>query len=134
MQNIGFSTIIQIHNEDFEDVNEELLDQITVRGIVISYTSHAHLMLQRTSSDIDPNYNTYKNAYIHLFCSAELAHKMTKSSPHIISGCPYSISIYELSTRPNTIYLSYQNSTQPDYDEVITLLNNILSSVLTEYD
>lgn len=133
-ENIGFSTVRVIQNEDFEDVNDELLTQISNQGMVISYTSHANKMLTRTAPAIDPDYNTYNNALIHLFCSADLAHKMTKSSPHALTGCPYGISIYELTTEPNNIYISYQNSSQKDYDDVILLLEDISSSLYEEYN
>ena len=93
---VGFSEITKLDNVDFEDVNDQLLEEINTRGMVISYTSHAHKMLQRTSKQIDPEYQTYTDALIHLFCSAKLSHAITKANPHIISGCPYSIAVYQI--------------------------------------
>jgi hypothetical protein len=46
---VGTSEITQLDDIDFEDVNNQLLQEISNRGMVISYTSHAHKMLQRTS-------------------------------------------------------------------------------------
>ena len=126
--------VTAIEDAEFQEVNESLLDQILAKGIVVSYTSQANKMLLRTASQIDPTYSTYTNALIHLFCSAELAHKMTKPSPHIISGCPYGIAVYELQDRKNTIYLSYQHSTQDDYQDVLELLKDITHSVFTEFE
>jgi hypothetical protein len=133
-EKIGFSTVTTIEDAEFQEVNESLLEQIEAKGIVVSYTSHANKMLLRTAAQADPAYSTYANAFIHLFCSAELAHKMTKHSPHIISGCPYGIAIYELQSKKNTIYLSYQHSTQDNYQDVLNLLEDITRSVFEEYE
>ncbi len=131
---VGFSEITKLNNVDFEEVNDLLLEEINTRGMVISYTSHAHKMLQRTSKQIDPEYQTYTDALIHLFCSARLSHAITKANPHIISGCPYSIAVYQITNQPNSVFLSYRKSELKEYQPIINLLSNIVEEVQSALD
>lgn len=119
---------------DFQDVNETLTSEIESSGIVISYTSHAQKMLERTAKQINPEYNTYTDALIHLFCTAGMAHKMTLANPHILPLCPYSISVYKLTETPDRVYLSYNNSDNEVYAGVITLLMSIIVEIKAEYE
>lgn len=130
---IGFSIIEEIEDVTFEDINEQLIEVIESRGIVISYTSHAQKMLLRTSPQVNPDYNVYTNALIHLFCTAEQAHEMTSINPHIISGCPYGISVYELSNNPGNVFLSYRNTSVIEYQKVIAMLQDIVNEVTEEF-
>jgi hypothetical protein len=131
--NIGYSKVTFIENEPLEDVNETLIEVIEGRGLVISYTSHANTMLERTSPQIDKGYDTYKEAFIHLFCSAELAHKMTKSNPHSLTGCPYPLAIYTLSSDPKKVYMSFRSSDEDYYKNVISLLEDIVNETKDEF-
>lgn len=131
---VGFSEITKLDNVDFEDVNDLLLEEINTRGMVISYTSHAHKMLQRTSKQIDPEYQTYTDALIHLFCSARLSHAITKDNPHIISGCPYAIAVYQITNQPNSVFLSYRKSELKEYQPIINLLSDIVTETKSALD
>jgi len=131
---VGTSEITQLDDIDFEDVNDQLLQEISNRGMVISYTSHAHKMLQRTSKQIDPQYRTYSDALIHLFCSAKISHAMTKDDPHILTGCPYSISIYQITNQPNSVFLAYRKSELEVYQPVIKLLSGIVKETKSALD
>lgn len=129
---VGFSEVSYIDDIDFIEANEALLDEITSQGLVISYTSHANKMLTRTAPQVNPTYNTYTNAQIHLLCSVQAAHDMTRANPHIITGCPYGISIYQIPDRPNGVYLSYRKSSAPEYAPVTTLLDLIIKNTIEE--
>lgn len=129
-ETVNFSEVAFIDDIDFEDVNEQLLEEIGAKGLVVSYTSHANKMLTRTAPQIDPDYNTYTNALIHLFCAVQLAHDMTKANPHIITGCPYGISVYQTSTRPSGVYLSYRKSSFSEYHLVNVLLAEIVANTI----
>ena len=130
---IGFSIVEEIEGVTFEDINEQLIEIIEGRGIVISYTSHAQKMLLRTSPQINPDYNVYTNALIHLFCTAEQAHEMTSINPHIISGCPYGIAVYELANNPGNVFLSYRKTSVIEYQKVMAMLQDIVNEVTEEF-
>lgn len=125
---VGFSEVSYIDDIDFEDVNDQLLDEIASHGLVISYTSHAHKMLTRTAPQVNPGYNTYSDALIHLFCAVQPAHDMTNANPHIITGCPYGISVYKTQDRPNGVYLSYRKSSFSEFEPINKLLDQIVSN------
>jgi len=129
---IGYSVIYQVENEKWEDVNDEVKSAIQDTGVVISYTSHAKKMLDRTAKSIGLKQDTYANAQIHLFCKASLSHKMVNMNPHIISGCPYGISVYELKNKKNTIYVSYRKYPKDEeaYKDVIKLQKSIIEEAL----
>ncbi len=127
-QKIGFSVIYSIEDETWKDMNEAIQNSIVEEGIVISYTSHAKALLDRTAKDVGTIQDTYNGAQIHFFCKVPLSHKMIKVNPHIISGCPYSIAVYELKSNPGTIYASYRHlpKNEPAYKDVIKLQDSII--------
>lgn len=129
---VGYSVIYTVEDEKWEDINNDIQEAIGDKGIVISYTSHAQTMLDRTAKDTGFKKGVYANAQIHLFCQALLSHKMTKANPHIISGCPYGISVYELRDKKNTIYVSYRKppSEEEAYKGVIDLQVSIIEEAL----
>jgi len=57
---------------------------------------------------------------------------MIKVNPHIISGCPYGISVYELKSNPGTIYVSHRAfmNSEPAYKDVIKLQTSIIKEAL----
>ena len=132
-QKIGFSTVYQTE-DDWEYINQSVKDAIAEEGIVISYTSHAKDMLDRTGTDLGIAQDTYANAQIHMFCKVDLSHEMVQANPHIISGCPYGIAVYELKSNPGTVYMSYRNppsnDVEPEYQQVEQLLIAIIETVL----
>jgi uncharacterized protein (DUF302 family) len=125
--------ITELNTEDFEDANETLLEFIGEVGAVISYTSHAHKMLERTAPAMNPGYNVYTDALIHLFCTAPMAHEMVTKNPHVLSYCPYSVAIYKLTEEPETVYLSYRANPDPIFEGPMALLGDIVSEMKEEY-
>jgi len=130
--NVGYSVIYTVEDEKWKDVNNDIKDAINNKGVVISYTSHAKKMLDRTAKATRSTQDVYENAQIHLFCQASLSHKMIKQNPHIISGCPYGIAVYELKNKKNTIYVSYRHYPEEEksYQGVIDLQISIIEDAL----
>lgn len=123
----------ELYTSDFEDANETLISFINDRGAVISYTSHAHKMLERTAPSISPDYDVYSDALIHLFCTAPQAHKMVAKNPHVLPYCPYSMAIYKLKKETNKVYLSYRSNEAPIYSEPMMMLAEIMEEMKGEY-
>ncbi|MEH6457627.1 MAG: DUF302 domain-containing protein [Cocleimonas sp.] len=92
----------------FEDAKADLLESISGKGLVISYTSHAKTMLDNTAAVSGVTKPVYENAEILLFCKADLSHALVAANPHNIVLCPYNISIYVLSDEPEKVYLSFR--------------------------
>ena len=130
--NIGYSIIYTVEGEKWEDINNDIKSAIRDKGIVISYTSHAKKMLDRTSKAAGIKQDIYENAQIHLFCQSLLSHKMVHRNPHIIAGCPYGISVYELKNKKGTIYISYRKYPKEEkaYKGVTTLQAEIIEEAL----
>ncbi|MBT4522250.1 MAG: hypothetical protein HOC23_19805 [Halieaceae bacterium] len=116
----------------YQDVKSDLTDAIESRGIVISYVAHAANMLERTADVVNASSRAYDNADILLFCKADLTYNLTQSNPHNLVLCPYSISIYTLAGKPNTVHLSIR---RPDlqvaaYAAIHSLLEEIIAEAL----
>lgn len=119
----------------YHNVREDLVGAIKDEGLVISYTAHLASMLRRTADATGAVKQVYDNAESLLFCSSELTYELTVSNPHNVTLCPYSISIYTLSAKPDTVYLSIRapELEQPDYAAVHQLLEQIISATLSWY-
>ena len=122
---------------DFGEIKDFLVQSITERGIKISSTSYISKMLERTREDVGGDKHIYKNAEAIGFCSATLSRQMMESDSHHIVFCPYTIVIYELASKPGTIYLSfrrpfYSDTTLNDKSlaDIDTLLTDIIKDVI----
>ena len=116
----------------FDDAKDDLLIAIEGRGLVVSYTSHAQEMLDRTADVAGVTTPVYDRAEIILFCKADLSHKLVTANPHNIVLCPYAIAIYTLHEKPETVYLSFR---EPQASEATTepiqqLLVDIIEEVI----
>ena len=130
---IGYSTVYSIEGEKWSDINEEVQNVIKSRGIVISYTSHAKALLDRTAKVVGTTQDTYLGAQMHLFCKVATSHRMIQIDPHVITGCPYSIAVYELKSKPGTIYVSYRSfdeKVEPAFKEANELQDSIVREAL----
>ncbi|RUM93451.1 MAG: hypothetical protein DSZ28_08410 [Thiothrix sp.] len=115
---------------DFEDAKLNLLDAIEAEGMVISSTSHAQTMLDRTAESINGKGNIYDKAEIIQFCKVDLSHKLVSANPHNLVLCPYSIAVYSLKTDPKRIYFSYR---APYLDEpVVKDIQKLLDQLILE--
>ena len=116
----------------FDDAKDDLLMAIEGHGLVVSYTSHAQEMLDRTAEVAGVTTPVYDRAEIILFCKADLSHKLVAANPHNIVLCPYAIAIYTLHQKPETVYLSFR---EPEASEATTkpirqLLVDIIEEVI----
>ena len=116
----------------FEDAKEDLLSSIVDNGLVVSYTSHAKAMLDRTAEVAGNKASVYDNAEIILFCKANLSHELLAADPHNIVLCPYAIAIYVLHTEPERVYLSFreQDESQAVTKPISELLTSIIADVI----
>ncbi len=134
----GMSVFTTITSSDFEEVNDSLLGEIASQGIKISLTSHAQKLIERTGKQLGIKKRVYKDALIHLFCKVDLAHSATQANPHVISGCPYSIAIYQLMSSPDVIYLSFRKppnfKENPEFLPIFNLQKEIVDAVYQEYE
>lgn len=115
----------------FEDTKDDLLMAIEGRGLVISYTSHAQEMLDRTADVAGTTTAVYGHAEIILFCKADLSHKLVAANPHNIVLCPYAIAVYTLHEKPATVYLSFREpeASEPTTQPIRQLLVDIIKDV-----
>jgi len=118
---------------NFHNLRSDLVDAIESRGLVISYTAHAANMLERTAEAVGALTKAYQDADILLFCKADLTYHLTIANPHNLVLCPYSISIYTLANKPQTVYLSIR---RPDlqvaeYAAIHSLLETIIADTLS---
>ncbi len=115
---------------DFEDAKLNLVDAIEAEGMVISSTSHAKTMLDRTAESVNGKGNIYDKAEIIQFCKVDLSHKLVSANPHNLVLCPYSIAVYSLKTKPEIIYFSYR---APYLDEpVVKDIQKLLDQLILE--
>lgn len=117
----------------YHNVRDDLVQAIQDEGLVISYTAHLASMLTRTAEATGAKVQVYENAESLLFCSAELTYELTLNNPHNITLCPYSISIYTLTTDLDNVHLSIRapELEQADYAAVHQLLEQIIAATLT---
>ncbi|MGI9421596.1 MAG: DUF302 domain-containing protein, partial [Hyphomicrobiaceae bacterium] len=99
----------------FEDVLQDLKDEIIDRGLVIDFVGHVDTMLERTSSAAGSVTKTGKaSPYLHAkylqFCSARLAHEAMSANPFNLSVCPYVVFVFESRSQPGKIIVGYRRS------------------------
>jgi len=118
---------------DYHDVKSDLVDAISSRGIVVSYTAHAASMLQRTADAVGAVGKAYDHADILLFCKADTTYSLTIKNPHNITLCPYSISIYTLANDWENVFISIRapDPNVPEYAPIQELLEGIISDTLS---
>lgn len=116
---------------EFDDVSQSIRSAIAGKGINIAHVLSASEMLQRTGPDFGYDSDVYANAEIYEFCSARLSHKLARANPDNIVLCPFTISVYSLTTEPGFVRVSYRTprgrpGTAPVVDEVVELIESII--------
>lgn len=117
---------------DFDNVKQDLILTIEEHGLVISYTSHASAMLERTADAVGSKASIYGKAEIVLFCKADLSHNMVSENPHNIILCPYAVSIYTLNGEKDRVYLSIRQPSVVDihYAPIHEMLMGIIRQTI----
>jgi uncharacterized protein (DUF302 family) len=116
---------------DFHDVANSVRMAIIGKGINIAHELPASEMLNRTGPAYGYTTNTYKRARTFEFCSAEISQKLARQHPDNIVLCPFTISVYTLSSDPKFVRLSYRKpsgrpGSEAIVEEVISLINSII--------
>ncbi|MDR3391769.1 MAG: DUF302 domain-containing protein [Sulfuriferula sp.] len=118
---------------DFDSVRDSLVTAVEGRGLKINHINHISEMLDRTGKDLGVTTQVYLNAEQIEFCSAVLSRKMMTADPTNIIACPYSIAVYNLPAKPDTIYVVYRipppvkdKTSKAIFGDVEKLLNDII--------
>lgn len=117
---------------EFDDAKADLLFAIEGKGMVVSYTSHAQEMLDRTADVAGTVTPVYGHSEIILFCKSDLSHKLVNANPHNIVLCPYAIAIYTLHGKPGTTYLSFREppASEPTTAAIRQLMVDVIEEVI----
>ena len=91
---------------DFHDVANSVRMAIIGKGINIAHELPASEMLNRTGPAYGYTNNTYDKARTFEFCSAEISHKLARQNPDNIVLCPFTISVYTLTSDPKIVRVS----------------------------
>lgn len=118
---------------DFHDVANSVRMAIIGKGINIAHELPASEMLNRTGPAYGYTTNTYNKARTFEFCSAEISHKLARQNPDNIVLCPFTISVYTLSSEPKYVRLSYRKPTgRPGSEEIVEEVIQLISSIIED--
>ncbi|MGD2119499.1 MAG: DUF302 domain-containing protein [Chromatiales bacterium] len=119
----------------FVEILSAVKQAIQGRGINIAHTLPASAMLSRTGPAYGINDHVYAHAESIEFCSAKISHKLAKANPENIILCPFTISVYVLSSDPEHVRLSYRVPFTREDDasqEAITEMEELVSGIVAE--
>lgn len=118
---------------DFHDVANSVRMAIIGKGINIAHELPASEMLNRTGPAYGYTTNTYNRARTFEFCSAEISHKLARQNPDNIVLCPFTISVYTLSSDPKFVRLSYRKpSGRPGSEEIVEEVIELISGIIED--
>ena len=121
---------------DFTDVLDSVKLAIEGKGINIAHTLPASSMLNRTAETFGITENVFIQAETVEFCSARISHQLAQANHENILLCPFTISVYVLSTDPDHVYLSYRRpftmldeQSQAAVQEMVALIESVITEV-----
>lgn len=118
---------------NFHDVANSVRMAIIGKGINIAHELPASEMLNRTGPAYGYTTNTYNKARTFEFCSAEISHKLARQNPDNIVLCPFTISVYTLTTEPQYVRLSYRKPTgRPGSEQIVEEVIELISSIIED--
>jgi uncharacterized protein (DUF302 family) len=118
---------------DFHDVANSIRMAIIGKGINIAHELPASEMLNRTAPAYGYTSNTYNRARTFEFCSAEISHKLARQNPDNIVLCPFTISVYTLTSEPEFVRLSYRKPTgRPGSEKIVDEVVELISSIIED--
>ena len=120
---------------DFADVLDSVKVAIEGKGINIAHTLPASDMLNRTGEAFGITDNVFINAETVEFCSARISHQLARANYENILLCPFTISVYVLSSDPDHVYLSYRRPySMPDDDSraAVADMVKLIESIIEE--
>lgn len=118
---------------EFHDVSSNIRMAITGKGINIAHELPASEMLNRTGPAYGYQTNTYDRARTFEFCSARISHKLARQNPDNIVLCPFTISVYTLTSEPGFVRLSYRKPTgRPGSEAIVEEVIELISSIIED--
>lgn len=94
--------------DDYAFVVDAVKGAIGDRGIKINGVNYIGKMLHRTAEAVGATRDIYKHAQAYNFCSSTLSRATMEADPHNVAFCPYIITIYELTSEPGNVYITYR--------------------------
>jgi len=117
----------------FEDISSNIRDSIEGMGINVAHVLPAGDMLHRTGSSFGYKNDVYSQAQTFEFCSAAISHKLARQDPKNIVLCPFTISVYTLTSAPEVVHLSYRVPVgQPGSDAVVQEVVDLIETIIEE--
>ena len=100
---------------EFQVVLQDLQDAIIGRGLVIDFTGHVDVMLERTSKTVGSvTEGGIKSPYLAAkylqFCSAKLTHEAVSANPFNLAICPYVVFAFEARAEPGKIVVGFRRT------------------------
>jgi uncharacterized protein (DUF302 family) len=118
---------------DFHDVANNIRMSIIGKGINIAHELPASDMLNRTGPAYGYKTDTYKNARTFEFCSARISHKLARQDPDNIVLCPFTISVYTVTSEPDYVRLSYRKPVgRPGSETIVEEVVELISSIIED--
>lgn len=121
-----------IEGGDYEESLSTLKEIIKGKGINIAHTLPPSEMLERTGPAFGITEKVLKNGEIIEFCSAKISHKLIQANFENINLCPFTISIYVLTSDPDNVRLTYRKpyvldeASKAAVDEMTDLMEDII--------
>ena len=117
----------------FHEVVSNIRMAIIGKGINIAHELPASDMLNRTGPAYGYQTNTYNNARTFEFCSARISHKLARQNPDNIVLCPFTISVYTLTTDPDIVHISYRIPVgRPGSENIVKEIIELISSIIED--
>ena len=118
---------------EFREVTRNVRAAILGKGINIAHTLPASRMLSRTGPAFGYGDNVYSDAETYEFCSASISHKLARKHPDNIVLCPFTISVYTLTSEPGMVRISYRIPTgRPGTEEVIKEVVDLITGIIED--
>jgi uncharacterized protein (DUF302 family) len=123
---------------NFEEVFQDIQDEVVNKGLVIDYVGHVDTMLERTAEASGRDQSPYLNARYLQFCSSALTHEAVAADTQNLSMCPYLVFAYETRDKPGTVSVGFRepNLTASEKSQAVAakvrgLLQGIMDTAVT---
>jgi uncharacterized protein (DUF302 family) len=133
----GDSPVVTVKvKAEFADILDNVKSTIAGRGINIAHVLPASEMLNRTGESFGIKENVYIEAQTVEFCSAKISHHLAKADPENILLCPFTISVYVLTSDPEHVRVSYRRpymidpGSGPAVREMVELVEGIVEEAV----
>lgn len=118
---------------NFHDVANNIRMSIIGKGINIAHELPASDMLNRTGPAYGYKTDTYTNARTFEFCSALISHKLARQDADNIVLCPFTISIYNLTSEPGLVHIAYRKPVaRPGSEAIVEEIIGLISSIIED--